>query len=78
MSKAALQRAVAICGSQSELARRIHRKQGHVWHWLHKAVDDEKVPPAEVVLLIEAATAGAVSRHELRPDLFGQAAHDEG
>jgi DNA-binding transcriptional regulator YdaS (Cro superfamily) len=30
---------------------------------------DFKVP-AERVLLIEAATGGRVSRHELRPDLY--------
>ncbi len=62
-----LARAVEIAGTQTELARRIGGKvkQQHVHYWLsHNYV------PAEHVLAIEAATAGAVKRHELRPDLY--------
>lgn len=61
-----LLRAIAACGSQTELARRIGKKPAHVWNWLNR---DKKVP-AEMVLLIEQATAGQVTRHELRPDLY--------
>ena len=63
---AALQRAVAIAGSQTELARRIGLKQAHVWNWLNKA----RRVPGEAVLAIEAATDGKVTRTELRPDLY--------
>lgn len=63
----ALQKAIAACGSQAELARRIGKKQAHVWNWLNR---DQSVP-AEVVLSIERATDGAVTRHELRPDIYG-------
>jgi DNA-binding transcriptional regulator YdaS (Cro superfamily) len=39
------------------------------WRQLAEQRADFKVP-AERVLLIEAATGGRVSRHELRPDLY--------
>ena len=62
-----LQRAIEICGSQSELARRIGGKvkPGHIHYWLKNSVS------AEACVGIERATHGAVSRHDLRPDLFG-------
>lgn len=66
MENLALQKAVTILGSQSALAKAIGKRQGHVWHWLNKG---GKVP-AEAVLPIERATNGAVTRHELRPDLY--------
>lgn len=65
----ALERAIDITGGQSELARRLGLKQANVWHWLNKS---GRVP-AEHVLAIEAATSGAVQRHELRPDLYPNA-----
>ncbi len=52
------------------MARACGVKQGHVWHWLNKS---HRVP-ADYVLTIEAATGGAVTRHELRPDIFGKPA----
>lgn len=66
MSIEALEKAIQIAGSQAELARRIKKKQGHVWAWLHR----DKCVPAELVLAIELATEGKVMRHELRPDLY--------
>lgn len=65
----ALEKAIEVAGSQAELARRIHTplrpiRQQHVWNWLNR---DKKVPP-EVVIDIERETA--VSRHELRPDIY--------
>lgn len=69
MNTTAIQDAVAIAGSQSELARRIGISQGHLWSWLHR---DKKVP-AERCAAIERATNGAVSRYALRPDVFGPA-----
>lgn len=56
-----------IAGGQSALARKLGLKQANVWHWLNRA---EHVP-AEQAIAIEAATGGAVTRAELRPDLFG-------
>lgn len=64
----ALNRAIELLGGQSALARACGVKQGHVWHWLNKS---RKVP-GDYVLTIEAATNGAVSRYELRPDIFGK------
>lgn len=63
----ALSKAITICGSQSELARRIGGKvrTGHIYHWLRNTV------PAERCLAIEQATGGKVTRHDLRPDVFG-------
>jgi DNA-binding transcriptional regulator YdaS (Cro superfamily) len=63
---AALERAVAIVGSQSALARKLGLKQAHIWNWLNKT----KRVPGEAVLGIEAATDGKVTRTELRPDLY--------
>lgn len=59
-----------IMNGQSALARALstdHRpiKQGHVWAWLNR---DGALPP-EFVLTVERLTG--VSRHELRPDVFG-------
>lgn len=65
--KEALQKAVDLAGGQSSLAKAIGVKQQHVWNWLNR---DGK-PAAEHVLAIEAATDGAVTRYELRPDVFG-------
>lgn len=64
----ALEKAVEAAGGQSELARRLGKKQSHVWNWLHR---DKKVP-ADMALKIEKATG--VSRHDLRPDLYPGAA----
>lgn len=61
-----LHRAVALAGSQAELARRIGVKQMHVWNWLNRSKG--KVP-AERCPDIERATGGAVRCEELRPDV---------
>lgn len=62
-----IERAIAACGSQQELASRIGRSQQLVSYWKAKGV-----VPAEVVPAIEAATG--IPRRELRPDIFGGAA----
>lgn len=62
--QSALKEAIRLAGSQAELARRIGKKQAHVWNWLNR---DGRIP-AEAVLPIESATG--VSRSELRPDLY--------
>ena len=63
-SLAALERAIALAGGQSALARAIGKSQGHVWHWVKVA----KRVPAEAVLAVEQATG--VPRTELRPDVY--------
>lgn len=74
----ALERATAILGGQSALARVIKSahpdskvKQGHVYHWLRK-MDGQL--PAEYCVAVEYATVEKgepVTRYELRPDVFG-------
>jgi len=66
MTKRHLKRAVKICGGQSALARIVGTKQQNVWNWINR---DARVP-AEHVINIELATDGAVSRHNLRPDIY--------
>jgi len=64
----AIQRAVEIVGTQTELARRIGATQGQVSHWV---VGFKPVPPNRCIP-IEKATEGQVTRYELRPDIFGE------
>jgi DNA-binding transcriptional regulator YdaS (Cro superfamily) len=52
--------------SQTELARRVGVSPGMVWQWLN----GRRRIAAENVLSIEEATGGAVTRYELRPDLY--------
>lgn len=72
MSTSALHSAIQIAGGQAQLARQINAmtgrpvRQGHVWAWLHRT----GVIPAEYAIPIEQITAGKVSRHDLRPDLY--------
>ncbi len=63
----ALRRAISIVGSQTALAKVIGSTQGHVWNWLNR---DNSVSVTHV-LAIEAATKGAVTRYQLRPDVYG-------
>lgn len=62
----ALAKAVEVCGSQSELARRLRGtiKQQHISYWLEHGL------PAEQAIPIEMIVEGVVTRHELRPDLY--------
>ncbi len=61
-----IQKAVRIAGGQAELARRCETSQPRIWQCIHR---NQRIP-ADLVLPIEKATAGEVSRHELRPDLY--------
>jgi DNA-binding transcriptional regulator YdaS (Cro superfamily) len=54
--------------SQQAFAALVGVTQSRVSQW----ISGERVP-AERVLAIEFATAGAVTRYDLRPDLFGVA-----
>ncbi len=64
-SREALRLAVSICKSQHNLAKRIGKKQGHIWAWLNKS----KIP-SEMCAAVEKATDGKVTKKELRPDVF--------
>lgn len=67
MSVEALRTAISNAGSQTKLAERIGKTQGHISQWLRRGT-----VPAEMVLTIERASG--VSRHELRPDLYPEEA----
>lgn len=64
----AIQKAVEIVGTQTELARRIGATQGQVSHWV---VNLKPVPPGRCIP-IERATDGQITRYDLRPDIFGE------
>jgi len=65
MTTHAIERAAQLVGGQSALARKL----GCTPQAVSKMCSTGKVP-AERVLSIESATDGAVTRHELRPDLY--------
>lgn len=67
MSKKYLIEAIEKAGGQSQLAEALNISQGHIAMWVHR---NKKAPPAEHVLKIEEVTG--VSRHKLRPDVFGK------
>jgi len=60
-----IKRAVQIAGGQSALARFIGVKPQAVQQW----VASGRVPPVRVPRIVEAV-GGAVSHHDLRPDIF--------
>ena len=65
-------KAIAACaGSQTELARRCggRVKQGHIWRWLHA-----RKLTAEACAALESGSGGAVTKAQMRPDLFAKAA----
>jgi len=61
-----LKKAIKIAGGQNALARALAIRQGTISWWLCRS----KKVPAEYVLSIEKAVNGAVTRHELRPDIY--------
>lgn len=77
----ALQRAIAICGTQTELARRVKGKpaSGHVHYWLQNGFDEETAIAIELAVasvIAESPAAaerardlGAVTVEQLLPDL---------
>lgn len=58
-----IEKAIAACGNQEELGRRIGQSQQVISYWKKKGI-----VPAELTPAIEAATG--IPRAELRPDLF--------
>ena len=63
----------AAGGKQSDLARILGVTPQAVNQW----VQGTRPVPAQHCLAIEQATAGSVSRHDLRPDVFGPAPTDQ-
>lgn len=61
-----IQKAVQIAGSQAELARRCGTSQPRIWQCINRNLRI----PADLVLPIERATDGEVTRFEMRPDLY--------
>lgn len=72
MSTEALSRAIDAAGGQKPLADKIGTTQSQVWYWLKRA---KKGVPAEFAPRVEEVTG--ISRHELRPDIFGAAPASE-
>ncbi len=65
-----IEKAISICGSQKALADAVGVPASFVSQWL---TGHRPVPPARC-RAIEAATGGAVTAAELRPDVFGEPA----
>jgi DNA-binding transcriptional regulator YdaS (Cro superfamily) len=65
---APLDHATQILGTQEALAAALGIKSPSISEWRKRG----KVPP-ERCIAIEQATEGAVTRYELRPDIFGEA-----
>lgn len=61
--------AIRSAGSQAALAKAIGAPPAFVYQWRTGL----RPIPARFALPIEKATAGRVSRHDLRPDIFGKA-----
>ena len=55
-------------GSKKELTKLL----GITPTWLSLVLSNSRKPSAELCVQIERATAGAVVRGQLRPDIFGQ------
>lgn len=68
--KTPLEKAIAAVGSQAALAAAVGLSQQAISYWVKK---DGRVP-AEMVLAVERASN--VSRHDLRPDIFGSSPNE--
>lgn len=66
MNASPIKQAVATLGGQTAMARAIGVSQGLVWQWC----ENRARIPAERCIAIEQATAGVVTRSDLRPDLW--------
>jgi len=67
MNKSPIERAISHAGSQSRLGRLAGVSQTAIW----KLATGRTVrPSAELAVAIERATNGAVTRHDLRPDIY--------
>lgn len=57
--------------SQEAFARAIGKEQSYVSMLLHRAKKKNRPIPADICPAIERATAGKLTRQQLRPDVFG-------
>ncbi len=71
----ALEHAINLVGSVKELARTVGVSPMAVYHWRNR--NNGLVPRASAVT-IEEATGGRVTRHQLRPDIFGTETFEDG
>lgn len=69
----AINRAIATCGGQRALASAISVAPALVWQW----ANDKRPVAAKHCIAIEGATEGAVTRHDLRADVFGPPPADQ-
>lgn len=67
----ALDKAIDHAGGVTALAEKLGVRQSVVSNWRTRGVSPRV--PAERCIAIEQATKGAVTRHDLRPDVFGPA-----
>jgi len=67
--RAHIEKAIELHGSQVKLAKEAGCSQQYI-SWLLKDADQVS---AEMALAFEKATGAAISRHDLRPDIFGAA-----
>ena len=58
--------AIELAGGQTALGKILGKRQSHVFSWKKRGY-----PPADMAVKIEAAVGGKVTRHQLRPDVFG-------
>lgn len=69
MTTSPIQRAIAACdNNKAVLARLVGVTPAMVWQW----ENGRRPVPATRCADIEQATGGAVTRQELRPDVFGE------
>lgn len=69
-----LARAIKASGlTQEKFAEAIGKRQSYVSMLLHRTTKKGRPVPAEICPAIEQATAGKVTRYDLRPDVFGAA-----
>ena len=64
-----LDKAINHAGGVTALAEKLGVRQSVVSNWRTRG--DKPRVPAERCIAIEAATDGAVTRHDLREDVFG-------
>ena len=63
-------------GDRGRLAADLRVSPDYLWQ-IATGWDNRKASP-KLALRIESATGGAVSRHDLRPDIFGPAPTQQG
>lgn len=73
MKNHAVEKAIAIAGSQMALAKRCGKAQSTICDWLN---GKKRISPEHVHLLVSAAE-GEISAYEFRPDLPNLFPHPE-